>query len=151
MIHLTLNTGHVRHSPRDEVASDVIAAMIPLTQPGSYDLGTFGLALQGWRLEVPACPAGYYATLYGGSMPVLSLAVARTTEDADIVWPALERSYRQVTDLPGSRGADFEAPYRPNRLPWLAVALLFPLACPAWAGDFERCLAWAWLEDEDDE
>jgi hypothetical protein len=44
------------------------------------------------------------------------------------------------------RSADFQAPHRPAALPWLAVALVNPLGVPSWAGDLERCLAWAFVE-----
>jgi hypothetical protein len=77
---------------------------------------------------------------------LLSLAVAATPEDEAVVWPELEGLYLKVTEAPVMRSADFQAPHKPASLPWVAVALVIPLALPGWAGDLERCLAWAFAE-----
>jgi hypothetical protein len=46
-------------------------------------------------------------------------------------------------------GRAFQAPHRPASLPWVAVALVNPLALPGWAGALERCLAWAFVEQQE--
>jgi len=141
-----LNTGHNRVSPRSEISEGVLPKMAPLLAVGEHDLGELLGAFAGYRLVVPHCEAGYFATLCRGEWPLLSLAVAATAEDEAVVWPALEGLYLKVTEAPGMRAADFQAPHRPPTLPWVAVALVNPLAVPGWAGDFERCLAWAVVE-----
>lgn len=145
MIHYTLNTGHARTSPRSEVRGDVLAKMRPLTGPGSHNLIVFGKQFAGWVLVVPEMPAGLIATLYSGRVPVLTLGVAGTAAEAAVAWPTLESLYLRLTELPVVRSADFAAPKRPETLPWLGVILDMPMLAPEWAGDFERCLAWAWL------
>jgi hypothetical protein len=63
MLHYTLNTGHSRTSPRDEVAVDVLATMRPLTQPGEHSLGAVHASFADYRLLIPEAPAGLVATL----------------------------------------------------------------------------------------
>jgi hypothetical protein len=145
MHHYTLNTGHTRISPRSEIAAGVLPRMAPLLAVGEHDLGELHDVFAGYRLVVPFTEAGYFATLYRGDRPLRSLAVAATAEDEAVVWPALEGLYLMATEAPGMRAADFQALHRPPSLPWVAVALVDPLAVPGWAGDFERCLAWAFL------
>ena len=41
LVHLTLNTGHIRNSPRREVHKNAINALIPLVRDGGGD-GRFG-------------------------------------------------------------------------------------------------------------
>jgi hypothetical protein len=50
-----------------------------------------------------------------------------------------------VTDALVTRGNDLAAPKKPA-LPWVSVVLVDPARRPPWAGGFERCLAWAWLD-----
>ena len=145
MMYYTLNTGHSRVSPRSEIGADVLPRMAPLLAAGEHDLGELAEVFAGYRLVVPHCEAGYFAKLYRGDRPLLSLAVAATADEA-VVWPALEGLYLRLTELPGLHAADSQAPRRPGSLPWVAVALADPLAVPFWAGDFERCLAWAFVQ-----
>jgi hypothetical protein len=146
MQHYTLNTNHTRTSPRDEVALDVLAAMQPLLQPGKHDLDQLNGAFAGYRLVVPVAPTGFVATLYRGAVPLLTMGVATSDRDEEAIWPALEALYLKITELPLLRSAGFAAPARPASLPWLAVVLIAPHLCPDWAGDFERCLAWAYID-----
>jgi hypothetical protein len=146
MMHYTLNTGHNRVSPRSEIFEGVLPRMAPLLAVGVHGLGELDEVFADYRLVVPHAETGYFAMLYFADRPLLSLAVAATAEDEAIVWPALEGLYLKVTEAPGLRTAGFQAPHRPPSLPWVAVALVDPLNVPPWAEDFERCLAWAFVE-----
>lgn len=153
IIHYTLNTGDSRQSPRSEVADDVIDRMRPLLAPGVHSLAALSATFAGYQVRVPRTPAGYVATvMYGGTVPLVTMAVADTPEAEQTVWPEIERMYLMITDR-AMAGADFEAPRMPRSLPWLAVVILsaaagidWLAAGIDWLGDFERCLAWAWLE-----
>lgn len=146
MLHYTLNTGHTRTSPRSEVGDDVIAKMASLLGPGHHDLGRFAETFRGYHVTVPECDAGLVATLWSEKAPLVTFGVAATEEDEDVVWPVLEQMYLKLTELPVLRSADFQASRKPDSLPWLAVVLVAPHLVPSWVADFERCLAWAWLE-----
>ena len=146
MNHYTLNTGHSRVSPRSEIAEGVLPKIASLLAVGEHALAELADFFAGYRLVVPRTESGYFATLYRHDRPLLSLAVAATEEDEAAVWPALEGLYLKVTEAPGLRAADFQAPHKPPSLPWVAVAVVGLLNVPSWAGDFERCLAWAFVE-----
>lgn len=148
MIHYTLNIGHSRVSPRNEVDPDILVGMKRFLNPGEYDLGKLHHALTGYRLVVPKTPSGLVATLYEGQMPLLTLGAVASEEDQVVVWPALESLYLKITELPVLRQADFAVSQCPQSLPWLAVVLIAPHLCSDWTGDFERCLAWAYLAEQ---
>jgi hypothetical protein len=146
LYHLTVNTGHGRLSPRHEVRDDTLPAVTPLLSPGDHPL-PFELGREGWHLVVPTCPAGWLGTLYLRDVPMATVAVAATAADEAALWPALEALYLKVTDQGPPAAADWRAPHQPPGLPWCAAVLVGPLgAAAAWIGDFERCIAWAWLE-----
>lgn len=143
MLHYTLNTGHTRESPRDEVRDDVLEALHPFTLPGRHVLPH---PLSNFRVVVPQTRYGCMFSVYlGRNVPIVSCGVADTLEAAAEIWPGLEDLYLHITDAGALAGADFAAPREPESLPWLAVVLLGPVVGFDWLGDFERCLAWAWL------
>ena len=118
-----------------------------MLEPGRHPLpGDLGRA---YSCEVSRDGPALIATLVRDGdvpRPVVCFGVAPDDEAAGRLWPALERMYLEITERPGFRSADFAAPARPAATPWCAamtVALSGREA--AWAGDFERCLAWAWI------
>lgn len=138
MLHLTLNTGHVRESPRGEVGDDVIAALRPvllaeggpLPHPPGYVLGVARVG--GGEVYTISSVMGT-----GDPEPVPLVTCWLAREDAEAVW-------RQVPSV--TAGVEM-----PDRVPWLAVllhptALLRPDAL-SWLGDAERCIAWALMEE----
>jgi hypothetical protein len=87
--HITLNSGHTRHSPRSEVSDEIIAAL----QDG------ITAALSGRRVAVPNCP-GYtmtaganggclMATIWGGESPLVTVGVAADHADSAKLWNML--------------------------------------------------------------
>lgn len=129
MNHYTLNTGHNRESPRSEVSDDAIAVCRQLLSPGRHQLpGVIG----GYTLAVPLADFGWLGTVYQARAPIATIGVAVDERDATIIWPAIVKMY----------GADVEAP----PLPWCAVVLHVVSPAYEWLGDFERCMAWAWIE-----
>ena len=147
LTHYTLNTGHSRESPRSEVGDDTIELCRKWTVPGDFELPP---QFPGWRLKV-TIEGGLLATLTCERMPVATLGVANTAEVADKLWPALESFYHTITDLPIHRSADWQPAKQPPMLPWLSVILIDPsdiYTRATWLGDFERCMAWAWVEEQ---
>lgn len=73
--------------------------------------------------------------------PLLTLGVCAETAESAALWQAL---HREAT-LPLATD-----PARPPAAPWCAVRIelgaLPYLETMAWVGDFERCLAWAWID-----
>lgn len=129
MHHLTLTTGHVRLLPRSEVADHAIAVCRGLLAPGTHAVPG---ALGGYTLAVPLCEHGWLGTVYQARVPVATIGVADDEASAAEIWPALVKMHGKPTDMPP--------------LPWCAVVLHAVAPAYEWLGDFERCLAWAWLE-----
>lgn len=87
------------------------------------------------------------ATVFHDRRPLVTFGVATNDAVAEELWPALESQYLQLGDMPGIRAADFAAPARPLHVPWCAAMAIFATPEEAlWIADFERCLAWAWIE-----
>lgn len=148
--HITLDTGHVRQSPRSEVGDETLATLraslaMALEQPRS-------------RIPVPMQP-GYsygvtaehgcllvtiYGTVQATPAPVVTFGVAAPGSDAGGLWRILH------DDRGGLEGVAYRTDIRrPPRPPWVAARMEFAagLVPPTlWLADFERCIAWAWLE-----
>ena len=93
MHHFTLNTGHSRHSPREEVGNDVIAKCRAWCADGCHDLPT-----SGWRLHsTPSERGSLLFSLYLGEEPIVTCGVAPDETAADEVWPVLERTHLDLT------------------------------------------------------
>lgn len=146
--HVTLATGHTRRSPRSEVADGVVQAM------------AFGLrrAVTGDRIDVPyvddppctmtATGEGrcLIATVWGPEyegqpVPLVTIGVATHARCGGPAW----RLLHDHALLPSQTDRDRQPP-----VPWCAARLepgvaLHP-SVAGWIGDYERCLAWAWIE-----
>jgi len=144
--HLTLNSGHLRESPRSEVREEMIAllrpvvhqaltaepAAIPHTDPPCTLSG--GTAEDGCALTIWGPPLGEQR------IPIVTVGIALSARSSRQVWRAL----RDHAPLPLPEVA-IPLP------PWLAVRIdpglaLYPQT-QHWLGDMERCLAWVWMEE----
>ena len=139
--HVTLSTGHNRRSPRSEVGPHVIAwlrpwvdkllsagAILPLPEPSLARYSASAHTEQG----------GLVMTVYAGADALVTMAVAERSRQSAQLW-----AYMQAQHGPVAAGiATPDAP-------WLAVALRLGLGqhmdANRWLGDFERCIAWAWI------
>ena len=149
--HLTLTTGHCRRSPRSEVTDETLALMRPwlsaaiaTTEPISLpvdELSHFS--------AVAIHEVGLVVTLYGpigphipgkphkgDKAPIVTFGVAERSRESAVLFAKLEKHFGRC------------AVSRPE-VPWCAVALHDNLAAFTealdWIGDFERCVAWAWI------
>ena len=141
--HITLSTGHTRRSPRAEVSDDTVQALTPWLQaalayqhdyPLPGHLGAYGYVMQAYLREgALICHVGQ---LYAG--PLVTFGVAARSRQSGELWAWLCAQYGSATALqaPGT--------------PWCAVHL-HPAYMQQqrdlndWVGDFERCVAWTWL------
>lgn len=143
--HITLTTGHVRHTPRREVTDatlrvmgDLLARMlaserpVPVPHVGPYSIS--GAASGG----------GLSAIIWANGPPpepITTIGVAPQPDGSATLWNSLHQGLTTpvATD-----------PERCPAAPWVAAglhaaAVKYPDAI-GWLGDFERCLAWAWIE-----
>lgn len=155
LVHVTLDTGHALSSARTEARSGSIALMrtslatavraTPALEPVPYRPGYAFLA----TVE----RAGLLVTLVRvtrhGPSPVVTFGVAVDDTYADL-WTLLHRQRGEM------RGAILQTePGDPPRPPWLAARLeagatSVPSSDLMWMADFERTVAWAWLETNRD-
>ncbi len=130
--HVTVDTGHSRRSYRDEVSDDVIATMADWVKRmkedneviNIYDNYTCQL------LHINSKMADFIVAIDkdGVEYDVLRFTVCLHSRYKQQAW--------QTVDGKG------EAP----QVPFIAVKLINPLFVDMSLGDFERCLAWGFLE-----
>jgi hypothetical protein len=146
LLHVTLSSGHVRKSPRSEVADDVITVLRPLLSRAltgdhapilGYTItgGVHGrcCAITFWRVDELT-----------GRVPVITVGVAPHSRCGAHLWRSLHE------DLPpGSvvRTSPDDVPQEP----WCAARLDIGAAALGpdqmmLFGDLERCIAWTWIE-----
>lgn len=144
MSHLTVDTGNSRKSSRSEVADDVIKVLgnwLLSGNPTMENGAPNGVSVN----NIPSCP-GFSANiaprgeslvvgvLYRGSL-CLTFSVASCEISGKEIWKEL-----------GIKGPQPIAP-------WCAVKfepgiISIPFKDHLWLGDFERSVAWAWLEQK---
>jgi hypothetical protein len=133
--HVTLQTGYTRRSYRQDVSDGTIARLRPLVgADGEYAIP----GIDGRRLWVTRTGRLLLATVLADTA-ICTLAVADRSVGADRLWEMIHEKTRAATD-----------PARPPLAPWCA-ARLEPgfVSCTdetVWLADFERCLAWSFLE-----
>jgi hypothetical protein len=137
--HPTILTGHVRTSPRSEVAAHVVSGLQVIIAKGGGAVGNTGWAV----LIVERSLDGAIFDLSHRGVEVARCFLAITPASEQRLW---EQASAYPT-LPSVR------PAKPTA-PWLAVGLLpdglvllgNQPALMLEFGDFERCVAWALLE-----
>lgn len=137
--HVTLDTGHGRRSLRSEVDEAVVTVvgqhlaealageMSPLPGPPGY------------TLHAKAVGPALLGTVYADEWPVVTIGVVGKARGVGRLWQMLHEGRTLATDAGD-----------PPRPPWCAVRFEPALAdhadATAWLGDYERLLAWAFLD-----
>ena len=143
--HVTLTTGHVRDSWRQEISDEAIRACQTLITQITATVGALAQipGVGDYHLSGVASGACLVATVWSGapSVCIATIGVAGHSRCGLHLWRELHRwgETPVVTD-----------PDRCPTEPWVAAALDAGIArhpeAAHWLGDFERCLAWAWIE-----
>lgn len=151
--HVTLNTGHTRRSPRDEVRDDILGILhpwiedmligkipLPLPVPSLYHYCATATVEAGsllctiWAPRGPHTPGQPHP---GESIPLVTLGVAQRSRHSTDLWAMM---VAQFGAKPGLK--------KPNE-PWCGVVvhsnLMDHIRTSDWLGDMERCIAWAWI------
>lgn len=146
--HVTLTTGHVRLSPRHEVDDAVVAALRPLIEEvvsgRTVPIPVPGYSITGRTSGEDGAGRCLSVIVWGERLqpePICTIGIAAHSRCGARLW----RKLHEVTTRP--------AVTDPGRQPtalWVAAALQTGLERHAdalvWLGDFERCLAWAFIE-----
>ena len=143
--HVTLTTGHTRDSLPGEVSDDVLATVgVMIDRIVADDTETVPIpGFPGYSLGGKASSKCLAATVWADGPPsevIATIGVATHSRCGATLWRGLHDwgTAPVVTD-----------PDRCPPEPWVAAALEGPIAqhpgATTWLGDFERCLAWAWV------
>lgn len=160
--HITLTTGHARDSYRNEVNDSVVALCADLVRQI--------IAAPNTKLPMPHMP-GYtisgegigrclLATIYAGPTSLIQFGVAghqrcgadlwRRLNEFGFLAGTLKPAEQQQGVLTGGTKGVYEIIDQQPRAPWCAAALDIGITQHvehmAAFGDFERCLAWGFLE-----
>ena len=138
--HITLSTGHNRRSPKHEVGADTIAWLRPWLDKllaGGMPLPLPEPSLAQYSASAHIEQGGLVMTVFAGADAIVTFAVAARSRQSASLWAYMIAQHSSALGL--------SAP----AVPWIAVAVRDGLASHAdaaeWLGDFERCVAWAWL------
>lgn len=153
--HITLTTGHARDSLPGEVSEDAIQALQPLIERVAAGDVAEPVSLSAFAEVGPYSVTGRASrkclvlSVYHDGPPsalVCSIGVAAHSRCGASLWRNLHRWGR----LPVATDPEDCPPE-----PWVAAALdegaLEHTDAMHWLGDFERCIAWAWLRAIGDE
>jgi hypothetical protein len=151
--HVTLSTGDVRRSPRSEVSDDTLKLLFPWIEEATTYAAFVPLPireLSHYAIKAFVFDLDLVVTIYGPLgphtpgerhkgefIPVATFAVAQSKEQGDTLWGQMTDSFQANQDC------------KQPETPWLAVAQYDTAAIffdTGWLGDFERCIAWAWIE-----
>jgi hypothetical protein len=144
LIHYTLNTGHSSPSPRSSFSDRILRDFSRFLRNGTHPLPQ----IPSYTCRVTLDGDVLLAAVYQGDRQCVTFGVAPNDDAATALWPLLERLYLNLGDLPGLRSADLAVPHAPFTTPWCAVISWAATTSELrWLGDFERCLAWGWVEE----
>lgn len=136
--HFTLETGDNQISPRSEVPDDIVES-----------LSTHLSEMLAGKSEIPECfPYVARARRFGTALlvtvsdgePVVAFVVApEEGEDRD-------RAIKRLKKLSLVPSPEASIPSGPLLAVTMAEGVLHHMAVMSWAGDYERCVGWVWIE-----
>jgi hypothetical protein len=154
--HVTLSTGHARDSSRAEVADATLKVLAPwldrALETGGRPVPLPVPSLASFSaVAIPQGRGGLVVTLYGpagphipgrtapagqAGIPLVTFGIGLGPEESDI-WEQMAEAFGVAPGLEFPPG------------PWCAAflhaaAAAYPHSL-TWLGDFERCVAWAWI------
>jgi hypothetical protein len=151
LYHLTLNTGDVYMSPRCDVNDNIINVLKSGTKIGCWELPN---PFKDYAVATSSMPTGCgpgFTVYRKPDIPLVVCGMAIKPSQHAPTWRQMEKLYFEFTDEPAVARMDWASTKEPNHLPWLAVivtGLAADIKAADWIGDFERCMAWAFVELE---
>lgn len=151
--HVTLSTGHIAKTERSDVLPEITqllaewlsettntGALHALPVPSLSHFGAQVLVQNGALLVTVSAPTGPHQQgkpHKGQTIPLITMGVAQDAQQANELWLSMKKAFGAAQGL--------EMP----ETPWLVVAVHPGIAIyrgpVEWLGDFERCIAWAWI------
>lgn len=152
--HLTLSTGHISRTIREDIGDEVIDLLKPWLNNAIES---------GEKMPLPVAELSHFAasayiesgglvvTVFAPTGPHETGKPAKNTEMPLVTFAIAIRSrHRPLWDIMIANCDNLKDGLKMPDMPWIAVNLyetsvLYPDSL-AWLGDFERCVAWTWLE-----
>ena len=145
MNHVTLTTGHNRVSPRSEVQQDILRMLTPWMLKALADgkptplPGPLGE--DGFHAHLSVDAGALLCTLFGTqTLPLLTFGVAVDEGQSDVLWDKMCKKHGAGKGLNKPAAPLCAVTFHPGLIAWPDMDVSF------WAGDFERCVAWAFIE-----
>ena len=140
MLYLTLNTGDVIPALRDEASEDEVELLRPIATSGGPIPGR-----PGYCVDIDRVVGGAAVfTISPGHAALATCGLAWTKAGARKLWPELLDAYQGVYGVVPNADP-------PKLTPWLSAIIMPPVlfghSSEAWLGHFERCFAWAILDE----
>lgn len=145
--HVTLNTGDTRRSPRSEVSDEAVIVCRDL-----IDRATAGaeprIPGQDATLTMAAEGRCALATVWAlaDHAPLVTIGFAAHSRCAPRLWEILHDPASRMPQQPPIATRIGERPDAPWCAARIEIGLALHVEDAHWLGDFERCLAWAWIE-----
>lgn len=147
--HLTLASGNVTRIERGDVYGETLARISPWLTAVALDGGPAPLpvsALAAYSASASVHDGALILTVLGPAgegfakpPPLVTIGVAKRSRHGAALWPLMTGPVMPPS-APGLKCPS---------APWCAVVQWPPLAVDLdaadWLGDFERCVAWAWV------
>jgi hypothetical protein len=141
--HVTLDTGHARRSPRSAIEDEIIRVL-----DAAFDRAiTTGARepIPGWApfsFNVTVEAGAAIVNLWREATPVVTFGIAADPASSPKLWRLLHE---------GGAGKHATSRDRPPAAPWIGARMEIGAALTApddllWIADFERCLAWAFID-----
>lgn len=154
MNHITLTTGHNRKSPRSEVSQKTIDLIAPWLKEAIKSEKPISLPrkdLSNYTALVSESDDGLIVSVFGQSkqiengrpLPLVTFHVVRKEGSAAEMWKHAQAPYM----LPIASGLKCPAVPFAAVSTWPTSFMFFDAL--VWLGDFERCVAWTWLEQQE--
>ncbi|WP_203328922.1 hypothetical protein [Candidatus Laterigemmans baculatus] len=139
-----MNTGRTQMEFRGDASDDVLRLLKRMYEPGCHPMPVVG-----YRAEVVQTRAGCLCLLIKErtSLPLLTIAVAESSESADRLWPDMARYFEALRWSLDAATEPATQTTRPAREPWYATLAMFPDRDDrVILKDFCRHYAWGWVE-----
>jgi hypothetical protein len=140
--HITLTTGHVRDSFADEISPEAIQVCGDLIERMTAGESPAIPGFESFRVSGVSYGRCFVATVWSGKEPIVTIGIATHSRCGAETWRAL---HQLAAPLPPLSTSVDECPPEPWCAARLEVFAAFYPDVMAWIGDFERCLAWAFV------
>ena len=138
--HITLTTGDIRRSYRDEVSDDIVSKCRDLLASALRGATPIPNVEPACTMQATGTAKGLLVTVYGPERaPLLTMAVARHSQAGSKLW-------RMMIETATTPIVPLDCPPEPWCAARLEIGITRHMAASHWLGDFERVLAWTWLD-----